>query len=88
MPVNYQDFFPAVLKSGIFQMEYEAIPAVIVRVNEWVLAAGVNIVNIETVVLPNVQNPETASKSGLIVGEISAWYQVVRVWYEGEPRAV
>lgn len=84
MPLNYKDFFPVVLESGFFSTEHEALPATVARANQWVAESGVRIINVETVVLPNIECVEDASKVGIRTsGEISShWYQVVRVWYE------
>jgi hypothetical protein len=84
MPLSYQDFFPVVLKSGFFATEHESLTATVARVNDWVKESGVKVINVETVVLPNIECTEDASKVGIRTsGEISShWYQVVRVWYE------
>ena len=86
MAIGYKDFFPTVLKKGFLSSEYEELPATIVRANNWIAKAGARVINVETVVLPNVTKVEEASQVGLRTsGEIgSYWYQVVRVWYEVE----
>ena len=83
MPLSYKDFFPAVLKSGFFSTEHEALPATVHRASEWVSEAGVQVINVETVVLPNITSVEAASQVGIRTsGEmISRWHQIVRVWY-------
>jgi hypothetical protein len=85
MPIGYKDFFPAVVESGFFRDEHETLQSTVVRVNEWIAQSGSQIINIETVVLPNVSQAEDASQVGIRTsGKISSyWYQVVRVWYEG-----
>jgi hypothetical protein len=84
MSINYKDFFPTVVSSGFFSTEHEALSATVARVNEWAARASVRVINVETVVLPNVENAEEASKVGIRTsGKMSSyWYQVVRVWYE------
>jgi hypothetical protein len=86
MIIGYKDFLPAVLKSGLFSTEHEMLPAAVVRANEWIAESGVNVINVETVVLPNVEQVEDASQVGIRTsGELSSyWFQVVRVWYETE----
>jgi hypothetical protein len=86
MSIAYKDFFPTVIKSGFFSIEHEALPATVSRAGQWILGAGVQVINVETVVLPNVETTEEASKVGIRTsGERgSHWYQVVRVWYEGQ----
>jgi hypothetical protein len=84
MPLSYKDFFPVVLKSGFFSTQHEDLAATVVRASDWVSKAGIDIINVETVVLPNVKNVEDASEVGIYTsGEMSShWYQVVRVWYQ------
>ncbi|MDX1972502.1 MAG: hypothetical protein SFY68_08235 [Candidatus Sumerlaeia bacterium] len=83
MPLHYTDFFPTMLKSGFFSTEHEALPATVARANDWIAQNGVRILNVETVVLPNITKAEDASRVGIRTsGEAgSYWYQVVRVWY-------
>lgn len=84
MPLNYKDFFPVVLQSGFFSTEHEALPATVARASQWATVSGVEVINVETVVLPNIQNVEDASQVGIRTsGKISShWYQIVRVWYK------
>lgn len=84
MPLKYKDFFPVVLKSGFFSTEHEALQATVARADQWVAESGVRVINVETVVLPNIESVEDASKIGIRTsGERSSrWYQIVRVWYE------
>ena len=84
MPINYRDFFPTALKSGFFSTTHEDLPATVGRVSKWMEESGVRVVNVETVVLPNIHGEEEASQVGIRTsGETSSrWYQVVRVWYE------
>jgi len=83
MPFNFKDFFPAIVSKGIFSDEYEPFSATVARASQWLVQAGVKLVNIETVVLPNVGNEQDASEAGIRTsGSASShWYQIVRVWY-------
>jgi hypothetical protein len=83
MVIGYKDFFPAVLKSGFFSTEHETLATTVVRANDWIAESGARVINVETVVLPNVEQEEDASEVGIRTsGEFSSyWYQVVRVWY-------
>lgn len=86
MSLAYRDFLPEVLKSGFFSTLYESLPAAVERANRWIAESGVHVVNVETVVLPNVKDVEDTSDAGIRTsGEMSSyWYQVVRIWYETE----
>ena len=82
MPFGYKDFFPAVVKSGLFPTEYEHLTATVVRANYWVMETKVRLLNVETVVLSNVQQVEDASQANSTSSTMNSWLQVVRVWYE------
>jgi hypothetical protein len=84
MGIGYRDFFPTVVRSGFLSREYEELTATVARANEWVSSAEVRVINVETVVLPNIANAEDTEKAGSRTsGEVSSfWFQVVRVWYE------
>jgi hypothetical protein len=84
--IGYKDFFPEVLESGFFSTKHETLAATVARANGWIAQSGVRVLNVETVVLPNVKDAKDASEVGIRTsGEMSSyWYQVVRVWYEGE----
>lgn len=90
MPLNYKDFFPKVLESGFFSTTHEELPATVARANQWVEESGVRVVNVETVVLPNIRSAEDASQVGIRTsGELSShWYQIVRVWHESSTSTV
>lgn len=86
MFIGYKDFFPKILKSGFFSKEHETLSATVARANRWIAESGVRVLNVETVVLPNIAGEEDASQVGIRTsGELSShWYQIVRVWYQGE----
>jgi hypothetical protein len=86
MSFKYKDFFPEVLRSGLFSTEYEALTDTVSRANRWVEACRVQVINLETVVLPNIDGAEDASQAASITIRRSDndWYQVVRVWYKIE----
>lgn len=85
MKINFQDFVPAVVRSGFFSgTDYEPLPHVVRRANQWVEQTGARVLNIETVLLPNLQSDQDTSQSGIRTsGDVSShWHQVVRVWHE------
>lgn len=85
MAVACKDFYPNVIKSGLLSTRYESLHATVRRANEWMAREQVNLINIETVVLPNVGEGETSKAAIRTSGELSSyWFQVVRVWYEAE----
>ena len=87
MIIGYKDFLPGVLKSGFFATEHEALPVALARANEWIVQSAVEVLNVGTVVLPNIASVEAASQVGLRTsGELSShWHQMVRMWYAVPP---
>ena len=85
---GFYDFVPVVKeKAGFFKMPLmEQLAEPLERANAWIKEHKVNVVNIETVVLPNIHSPhEEGSTDPCLVtsGEFqTAWYQFVRVWYK------
>ena len=83
MAVAFKDFFPQVTQSGFQSNEYESFQQVVNRANEWIADSGVQVLNVETLVLPNVSNEAEALQTNIRTsGEMSSyWRQILRVWY-------
>ena len=86
--ILFADFEPRELKPARFfdSAEYEPMRKVLEDVNTWIEKENIDVVNVETVVLPNMhrlgeegtQDPELRAS-----GERSTyWYQFIRVWYK------
>lgn len=87
MAVAYKDFVPLPLEVKFFGgATYETLDAALERANAWMAEAGARVINIETVVLPNLHPDTGTAASGLRTsGDISSyWHQVIRVWYEAD----
>jgi hypothetical protein len=63
--------------------EYESFEAAEAAVNAWLEQERVEIVNIETVVLPNLWREEGSEDPALRTSGdfVSSWHQFIRVWY-------
>ena len=87
MALAFKDFFPQVTRSGFLSSEYESFSEVVSRANAWMAASGVRVLNVETVLLPNVNTAEEAGQTNIRTsGEMSSyWRQMVRVWYDAPP---
>ena len=87
MAIRFKDFFPEILSQGFFSNEYATLQETVDRANDWIDRKEVRVLNVETVVLPNIGNDgKTAEVAIRTSGEMSSyWYQVVRVWYTSEP---
>ncbi len=89
MAIAFKDFFPTALRKGVLSSDYESFGAVVNRANEWITKSGVQVLNVETLVLPNVSNEAGAQATNIRTsGEVSSyWRQILRVWYEAPPAA-
>jgi len=87
MAIAFIDFFPQVTRSGFLSNDYESFQQVVDRANEWMASSGVQILNVETLVLPNVGSETEAMQTNIRTsGEMSSyWRQILRVWYEAPP---
>ena len=87
MAIAFKDFFPTVQRAGFLSSDYEPFSAVVDRANEWITASGVQVLNVESLVLPNVSNEAGAQLTNIRTsGEVSSyWRQILRVWYEAPP---
>ncbi|OYV04893.1 MAG: hypothetical protein CFE26_14465 [Verrucomicrobiales bacterium VVV1] len=83
MALGYKDFFPILLESGVFKRKFEDLATTLGRANKWLATSGLKIVNVETLLLPNVSLEAGASITCLYTGgeTSSSWIQVIRVWY-------
>lgn len=87
--ITFEDFAPRVtspagpFRRGQFQTFEDAVKAA----DAWIRESGVDVINLETVVLPNVWSP---GEEGTVDAELPTnegnlitnnWYQFVRVWY-------
>jgi hypothetical protein len=93
----YRDFVPravpmpgGVLNKYFNICTFETFDDALAAANSWIAAESVQVVTVETVVLPNIPNIRSSSSAqGTAVTEMQAsgyggahWYQFVRVWYE------
>jgi hypothetical protein len=85
--IGFEDFAPRLLKSGFFSREFESFEAALAGANEWIDSSGVDVVNIETVVLPQIWSKGEGGTTDVdlrVNGEwTTTWHQFIRVWYKG-----
>jgi hypothetical protein len=86
--LRYQDFIPLrTAPPGFLKpAEYEPFAAALADANEWIKENEIRVLNVETVVLPNIWSPYEEGTHDPALGTSgdspSFWYQVIRVWYE------
>jgi hypothetical protein len=80
----YVDFVPRVVaKRLLLQDVYESYIEAAAGASEWVRTHNVDVVNVETVVLPNMHSEDGSADAALTTYDErnSQWHQFVRVWY-------
>ena len=86
--IYYQDFVPKMLAPAGFisPAEYEDFEGAVEAARKWIAEQAVHVVNIETVVLPNIWSKHEDGSSDTSLGTSSEapshWHQFVRVWYQ------
>ncbi len=89
--IEFKDFVPEPRERiGLtVRVEYEPFEDAVARASDWCSQPGIDIVNIETVVLPSIHDGYPR-KDGASHGSTDpslgggSWHQFVRVWYTTE----
>lgn len=87
MKITNKDFTPQILKKGgLFKTtEIETFDDLEAAMNKWINEENVDVVNIETVVLPNIHDADEQGSEDTMLGtgreSSSNWYQLIRVWH-------
>lgn len=84
--IAFCDFVPRSIPGGLFSpLQTDSFRAALEEANIWIESNGVRVLNVETVVLPNIHCPgEKGSEDTSLrtSGDLSShWHQFVRVWY-------
>ena len=85
--IRYQDFVPQMTKPAAFlsPAEHESFEASLREANLWIKANEIRVMNVETVVLPNIWSRYEEGPGDPALGTSgespSFWHQFVRVWY-------
>ena len=86
--VLFKDFVPERIKKGGFLSgaKYQHMEDIVKEANKWVEENGYQIVNVETVVLPNIWDEDEEGSEDVDIltsgTNSSTWHQFVRVWYK------
>jgi hypothetical protein len=86
--ILYRDFSPGRIPGGLLHGDrYETFERAVAAANAWITEQKVNLLTVETVVLPNIwSGDEEGTSDGEVettesMTSINAWYQFLRVWY-------
>ena len=84
--IKFEDFAPKMVKSGFFGREFESLEDALAGATEWIEFNSIKVINIETVVLPQIwdKGEEGTKDPELRVnGEwTTTWHQFIRIWYK------
>ncbi|MEM9444951.1 MAG: hypothetical protein AAGA18_06315 [Verrucomicrobiota bacterium] len=86
--IKFKDFVPKeVTKAGFFSSaRLEELNDSLKRANIWIENQNINVLNIETVVLPNIHRSSEEGSTDTDIttsGDMSSnWHQFIRVWYK------
>ena len=83
--IRYQDFLPKESsREGFFGgVDYASFDSCVDAMNHWLERNPVQVMRVETVMLPNIHNPneEGSGDTELLTTQTTNWYQFVRLWY-------
>ena len=83
--VKYQDFLPQETpRGGMFGgVNYSDLDSCVAAMNVWLEQEAAEIVQIETVTLPNIHSiaEEGSTDTELHSTNHTVWYQFIRLWY-------
>lgn len=86
--IKHIDFTPKVTKKGkLFKsIEIEKFQDIVGLMNEWLENNNHEVINVETVLLPNIHDSDEEGSEDTMLGtgreSSSHWYQLIRVWYK------
>ncbi len=86
--IQFRDFVPEMLSApALFRAgEYESMDAALTAANQWIKGNDIHVINVETVVLPNIWSRYEEGTTDVALGTSgempSHWHQFVRVWYQ------
>ncbi len=88
--IDFRDFVPKLLDpGGLFTAAtYESMNESLKAANDWIASENIDVINIETVVLPNIHESDEEGSEDVDLytsGKSSCtWHQFIRVWYRKE----
>lgn len=84
--IGYRDFSPQESPGGFFKTaQSESFERVVEAANRWIRESGVNMINVETLLVPEPLAGELSTSSGELTSfeaaGFSSFRQVLRIWY-------
>ena len=81
---HFKDFAPQIKKKGVFKTDFQTFEEALAAANTWVTNNQIDVVNIETVVLPEMWREDGTTDTDLTTSGdmMNSWYQFIRIWYK------
>lgn len=86
--IQFKDFaIKTINKSPIRAPQFEPLEETMTRVNAWIEENEVTVLNIETLIMPNIfrgKEQRTSTRGSYVQSSenFTWWYQIFRVWYQ------
>ncbi len=78
--IDQRDFIPKTLSNHWLKgIQTESFDAAIAAANDWIAAENIDVINVETIVMPIAEDDATETAS--ITGVPISLRQFIRVWY-------
>lgn len=87
--IKFRDFSPPVKELGLLgRPRLAPFERAVESANGWIEAFHIDVLNVETVVLPNAYKDTATGEAELDENpeRDTRWYQIVRVWYREDVR--
>ncbi|MCW8131573.1 MAG: hypothetical protein KIS92_14590 [Planctomycetota bacterium] len=89
--IAFKDFIPDFEQKQVAivfsSTHWDTFDSAVAKANRWIEESGVEVLNLETVVLPNpwAEGAEGTTDAELSSGRpMTPWYQVLRVWFRAD----
>ena len=89
--IKFRDFVPPQEKLGLLgEPGLTTVQSAVDAANHWIEAFGIDVFNVETLLLPNLSRDEDTIEAEIESVQTENgghyWYQVVRVWFREDNR--
>ncbi|MBN2313147.1 MAG: hypothetical protein JXM79_04415 [Sedimentisphaerales bacterium] len=80
---HFKDFAPQIKNKSIFKVDFQTFEEALAEANTWITQNQIDVVNIETVVLPEMWREDGTTDTNLTTSGdmMNSWYQFIRIWY-------
>ena len=82
--LHFKDFAPQIQKKGFFKTDFQTFEEALSAANSWITSNQIDVINIETVVLPEMWREDGTTDTDLTTSGdmMNSWYQFIRIWHK------